>query len=116
LEAIIKLKDSVVSYFIEKYLPKIVREYISKELKFKIDSINKKITLEVLLKGESEIIKIEVYGYKIVEKNKAIFFEFDKIVTSREWLNVLIENYKSHIPSEIPKEYELYAKTVKTIV
>jgi len=72
----------------------------------KVDSENKNIKIELMLKGEVEPLIIEIDNYSIVEEEEKIFIDIKHINTNREWLNVIINTYiiKNH-KIEIPKKY-----------
>jgi len=75
-------------------------------LNLKIDSENKSFYLEMMLKGESDVIKFEIGEYKIVEDGNRTFLQFKQLKTNREWVNILIENYLKINQIEIPQEYK----------
>lgn len=75
-------------------------------LNLKIDSENKSLYLEMMLKGESDVIKFEIGEYKIVENGNRTFLQFKQLKTNREWVNILIENYLKINQIEIPQEYK----------
>ena len=82
--------------------------YIAKKgygnvLDIKVNSENKTISLNVLLKGEVEEIIIDISGYTFEKHGNKKTFAFEEVVTSREWLNVLIKNYFSKRHFEIPE-------------
>ena len=67
-----------------------------------IDSKNKTITCELELKGESTSLKINCLNYQLVEEGDATFFEITKMDTSREWINVLCDEYLKHRRFKLP--------------
>jgi hypothetical protein len=75
-------------------------------LNLKIDSENKSFYLEMMLKGESDVIKFEIGEYKIVEDGNRTFLQFKQLKTNREWVNILIENYLKINQIEIPQQYK----------
>ena len=114
--ASIKRKMRLLKKFIstgkDKIISKIIRltadYYITKKgygrvVDIKIDSENKTISLKALLKGEAEEIAINISGYDFKNVGDKKTFTFEDIVTSREWVNVLIKNYFTQREFEIPK-------------
>ena len=56
-----------------------------------IDSRDKTIHFEALLRGEREPIRVEILHYEIVERDGRACFVAKKIRTSREWITKLAE-------------------------
>ncbi len=59
---------------------------------FGVNSKDRIITMNVLLKGENEELQIIINNYRIIRDHKDTFMKFDSIWTSREWLNVFLAN------------------------
>lgn len=111
-----EIKDSLLSYIISKILSTKIQDY-GEIVNLSIDSKRKKIMVEVLLKGENDTIQLKIDQYSLLDFGKKTYVTFDEVVTSREWLNVLI---KEHLPQFLPeKKIEIppdYAKWVKLIL
>ena len=107
-----KGKDIALSTAIKMAINKVITKYGS-VVKLELDSQEKKIDLEVFLKGEKDILKVKVNQYSIEEKNHKNFLILKDVKTSREWLNLVIKNYLSSQEFEIPNEY---AKIVKAVI
>ncbi len=84
-------KDSVLSAAVKRIVTYYIREY-GKMLNFKLDSVNKSINIEVLLKGEDSPIKITLYDYELISEGDEAIFSFERIEASREWMNILAAN------------------------
>lgn len=69
----------------------LIKEY-GEMLKLEIDSENRTMNVEVLLKGESEPIRIQVGRYDYVSGNGESGMVLQNVNTSREWMNALITN------------------------
>jgi hypothetical protein len=69
----------------------LIKEY-GEMLKLEIDSENRTMNVEVLLKGESAPIRIHVGRYDCVTGNGNSGVVLQEISTSREWMNSLITN------------------------
>ena len=67
-----------------------------------IDSKNKTITCELDLKGETTPLKIHRLHYQLVEEGETTFFEITGVDTSREWLNVLCDEYLKRRRFKLP--------------
>ncbi len=101
-------KDRIVSKGLQTFANLLINDY-GKIISFAVDSKNRTITLNALLKGEKEDLKIIINNYSIISDNKNTFLKFDSLWTSREWLNVffdknranVLENNKIKIPGYI---------------
>jgi hypothetical protein len=82
-------------------------------LRLELDSGEKRIDMEILLRGEREPIRVQVLHYSIRQEGERFLLGAEKIATSREWINHLIETYPGEKSVEIP---ERYAKILKRIV
>lgn len=69
----------------------LIKEY-GKMLTLEIDPEKKKIQLEVLLNGETESLHVSVGRYECIANNGDSRLMLKEITTSRQWLNVLLEN------------------------
>lgn len=75
----------------------------------KIDSENKKLFVEVLLKGEKETVWLEVINYELNEAEDKTYLKFSEIKASREWLDLLVNvfaekhSYKIEVPADAAK-------------
>lgn len=101
-----KKKDKIISNALQSFANAIIDDY-GKLLDLVVNSKDKTIFLNVLLKGEKEVLKIIFSNYSIVTEHKKSYFQFDSISTSREWINVLCDKKLSEIFREnkiqIPK-------------
>lgn len=72
-----------------------------------IDSTAKSIHVELDLKGETAPLAIDVKSYELLTESGETLIEIGDIVTSREWLNILIadflkpENRRFPVPSMV---------------
>ncbi|MDD2357794.1 MAG: hypothetical protein PHX13_07775 [Thiovulaceae bacterium] len=107
------VKDNSVSFVAQKALNHYIKDIKGEMLKFRLDSNNKTIEMEVMLKGEVEPLKIEIKEYKISTENNEGFIELGEIVTSREWVNTVLALYFIDRKLSIPATY---AKLVGIII
>jgi len=75
-------------------------------INFKLDSDNKKISVEMKLKGEVDNIYFEIGKYNIFKEGEKLFIEIKELDTNREWMNVAIANFIPSKRFEIPAKYE----------
>jgi len=107
-----KLKDRTLSQCVSLAVNTKIKRF-GKMLTFTLDSQNKTIELEILLKGEKEPLHLIVHRYEIIEESGRYFLIAERIVTSREWINIVAENYLKGQRFEIPEQY---AKMLKMVV
>ncbi len=107
------IKNAGLSKLALIYANKEIREY-GEMVNLKIDSKNKNIELEVLLKGEKENIIIKVDQYEVIKKDDSSFIKFKNISASREWITVLINNVL--IQNNAPKKMYEIDSTYATII
>lgn len=98
------VKDSVSSFLGEKVLIQQLEKY-GRVNDFKINSNDKKFKLNLTLKGETEPLEIFIDKYEIINKYDSDFLKITKISTSREWLNILINETVKEKEFKIPKKY-----------
>lgn len=89
-------KDRIISKGLQTFANLLINDY-GKIINFAVNSKNRTVTLNVLLKGEKEDLKIIINNYSIINDNKNTFLQFDTIWTSREWLNVFIDKKRTNI-------------------
>jgi hypothetical protein len=101
-----ELKDSTISTVVQKTCNYYIKEF-GEMLNFQLNSQDKSVTLEVMLKGEKEPLKATIKEYEIIEKNDKAYLRFEDIQTSREWINTVLETFvdKDDKKIEIPRQY-----------
>ena len=62
-----------------------------------ISAESSKILLSIVLKGEDTVTDIAIYEYSILKTHGHYTFKFEKIKTSKPWMNMLIEKYIEHV-------------------
>jgi hypothetical protein len=93
-------KDAALSLLVKEiFIKPYIKEY-SDMVDFSIDSKNKNISIQFLLKGEKEQIEAKIKKYNITSDDDGTYFKFTSIKTNREWLNIVIDN---HIKEWLPK-------------
>lgn len=106
-------KNSAVATLAKKFVNNNIKEY-GEMVNLKIDSKNKNIELEVLLKGEKENIIVKVDKYEVIKKDDSSYIKFKNISASREWITVLINNVL--IQNYAPKKMYEIDSTYATII
>src|SRR5437763_15831850 len=70
-----------------------------------VDSRDKSVHFEALLRGEKEPIRVEILRYEIVKRNGHAFFVPKKVRTSREWITKLAEQELVDRPIPLPDNF-----------
>ncbi len=89
-----------------------IMEGFGKMLNFQLDTENRNIDFEIMLKGESDPIKLSLSKYEFIQKNDKPYIKFQDIKTSREWLDIVLKQYV--LPKYAPEnEFELPQSLLK---
>lgn len=102
-------KEALVSRWINSK----IRDYGSVS-SLKIDTNRQMVRINVLLKGEDTDLALTIENYKILNEQDGTYFYIEKIISSREWVNILINNYLETILPE--NRIKLPNRIVKSIV
>jgi hypothetical protein len=97
-------KDSTSSFFVERALQTFLWDY-GRMLNLKLDSRQKTVQCEVLLKGETHPITLDVHQYEILTEAAGTFVVIRKASASREWLAVVLENFVCGKKFPVPENY-----------
>ncbi len=86
------------------------REYFNHRYKslgtmttLEIDSKNKKASLELELKGETQPLRVTIGHYEVTAAEGKTFIEIKEFNTSREWINVLARDFLKGKKFEVPE-------------
>ena len=74
-------------------------------LSLKVDSESKNIKIEMMLKGETKSLEVEIKKYRITKDMGKVFIEIEELETNREWLNIVIDTYLHNKKIEVPKKF-----------
>lgn len=97
-------KDLALSVTVKKIINMKIKKF--GEVSFlALDSQNKTMELEVLLKGEQEELKAKVHKYSIENREEKYYLVIHNVETSREWLNLVLEEYLHNEEFELPEKY-----------
>jgi hypothetical protein len=107
-----RLKDRALSHGITLALNTKLQRF-GRVLHMEIDTQEKSIEMELALRGEREPIHLRVQRYAIRQEGERFLLVGEGIVTSREWINELID---AHLPEPSVEIPERYAKMLAAIV
>jgi hypothetical protein len=74
-------------------------------LSLKVDSETKSIKIEMMLKGETKSLEVEIKKYQIIKDMDKVFIEIEELETNREWLNIVIDTYLHNKKIEVPQKF-----------
>jgi hypothetical protein len=111
-QVIRKLKDAALSKGSRTAVNSLMKEY-GRMLKLDLDSATKRISMEVMLEGEKEVLHIDISRYELTEEAGRYFLKVYGVETSRAWINTFAAAYLEGRAVEIPAEY---ARLLKVIV
>jgi hypothetical protein len=93
---------------IERAAPGVLNATLMAELgtitAIELDSAERKLHVEALLRGEREPIRVEIGAYEITRRDGVAFFTIKQIETSREWITTVARQQLVNRAIELPKE------------
>lgn len=104
-------KDAGASIAIEHLLARQLEPYGELKL-LKLNSRDRSIHLEVLLKGESQPLSVEVLEYELVTTADQDFLIIRRVVASREWVTALLHNFLVNHRHPIPHQHSKLVRVV----
>jgi hypothetical protein len=109
--AINQVKDSGASTAIERWLTRELVDY-GEVLDFKIRSADRQAEIRILLKGESEPLRVTIENYGISSEGPDDYITITRAYASREWVNVVLRKFLINKKHKIPAQYSNVAKLV----
>lgn len=109
--AINQAKDAGASIALEHLLAKQLEPY--GELKqLKLNSRERKIHVEVLLKGEMHPLGVDVLEYELQAAADQDYLVVQRVVASREWVTELLRNFLVGRRHPIPQQHSKLVRLV----
>jgi hypothetical protein len=102
----LSLKESIA----KKYLNHLLKD-IGKIINLTIDTKDKMISMEILLKGETENLELVIGKYGISKHNDFIMLR--NIKTNKEWLKNLMDKFIADKKLSVPKKFRSYLDIFK---
>lgn len=107
-----KMKDKALSEGAKIAINRQIEDY-GKVQSLYLDSHKKSIELEILLKGELEMLHVYVNNYELSETDDHHQLKVNGVTTSRAWINTVASCYLEGRTFDIPNEY---AKIFKVVI
>jgi hypothetical protein len=104
-------RDAGASVAVEKWLARELQEYGELQ-RVDINSREKKLELDILLKGEAQPVHLRVDQYEIVQTNGRTALLVKAVTASRPWLQSLLNNFLVGTSISIPEQYAKFARLV----
>ena len=95
------IKDSLASSAAKAVLAGRIERY-GRLLDLRIRSREKTIGAVLMLAGESEEVRIDVSRYRVIASGAEHALVIESITTSREWLQLLLEDFLVGKPIPVP--------------
>ncbi|MDP2506244.1 MULTISPECIES: hypothetical protein [unclassified Oceanobacter] len=70
-----------------------------------LDKQQRNIQVTLLLEGETESVRICLEGYRLETKDGRTRIAFERIITSRRWLSMLLHEYGQGMSFPVPSKY-----------
>src|SRR4051812_7369888 len=104
-------RDAGASFLVERSIAHRLQPY-GRMLNLSIDSKTKRIRLEVLLKGETEPITLTIDEYELTNAAGADFILIKKASASREWIDLLLQDFAIGKTISLPTKYSNVVKSL----
>ncbi len=105
-----KVRAEINSGLLKKY---------GKMTRLEIDKENKTISADLVLKGETECVRIKLLNYQLIQvDSENPVFKLGTIEVSREWLDALLKTLvkKNVLPERMEIKNQLHQVVVKAIL
>jgi hypothetical protein len=103
-------------WLIEKTVPGLLNDRVLKpygELTaFKFNSGERSADAEILLKGETQPVRLRIGSYELVTEGGRTFVIIKDLVTSREWMTRLAQDFVVGKRFELPESMGKYAAMI----
>jgi hypothetical protein len=112
-DTIIHGKDIANSTIIKNGLNIFIKDFGEIE-NLKIDTRAKTITLELSLKGENQLVNVQILDYKFLKNNETTeyFFQVLDIEANRYWIDAILKSFVINREFKVPSELVLPLKII----
>ena len=106
-QALNNAKDVLLAKGARTHLNKLIERY-GTVLDFQLNTVNRSLSLKLLLKGEATPIEIRVHEYTLLtaEGKSLLMIDGTRVETSRGWLTELIRDHAGQKPFVVPDKFE----------
>ncbi|MFZ5518873.1 MAG: hypothetical protein ACOY90_19740 [Candidatus Zhuqueibacterota bacterium] len=110
-------KNSAIAAPAMKFVNDMLNDY-GEMVDLTIDSLNKNIKVEVLLKGEKETIFLTIEHYEVVQSGDSHFLKFNNVSCTRQWIEAIIQNMAIPrlAPTKMLKIDSRYARLIDLLI
>jgi len=105
-------KDATHSAVFKAAINPFIRKY-GQILAFKIDSQEKSMLFEIMLKGEARPIRIDIKKYQFIHKDERFFVKILRVDANRFWMDTIMNTFVIDQEFELPVELN---KPIQTIM
>lgn len=103
-------------WLIEKTVPGLLNDRVLKPFgeltTFKFNSSERSAEGELMLKGESQSIRLRIGSYDVVNDGGKTFIVINSMMTSREWITRLAQEFVIGKRFELPESVAKYAAMI----
>ncbi len=110
-----KMKDQALAWTATQLLRSKIENY-GQIVGLTIDSSNREVRGEFLLRGETETICAVLSGYEVTEDGEKLSLTFASLETSREWLNQLLKDLLPANAIKLPSNASRYTGLIRLLV
>lgn len=89
-----------------------LKERYGELLSLRVDSRSRTLSMEVMLRGETEAVAVEIGAYELDESDGVSKLIFRQIRVSRPWMEELARSYGEGIPFRVPRDLTGLVKMV----
>ena len=98
------IKDKALSVALKAMLTSKVGKYLLNH-ELTINSEQRKMSMTLLLKGESSKLEVEISEYTFAQENGKTYFVFNSFSASREWLDDFAQDHLLGRRFKIPDKF-----------
>ena len=110
-----KLKDGAVAWTIQQMLRSWLAPY-GDLLSLNLESATRRVSADLLLKGETQPVRVEMAGYQVIEEEEGLRLTYDDLTVSRDWLQTLADNLLASRSIKLPTSARRFWPVIRLLV